>query len=402
MSEDLNNEMIDEIPDEEPQRHNSSIKSGVRFARFIVLLVMAISALVLIFVNRDKINGDNFKRLFAKIDRGTMNIETADNSVIDFEYDSSGIIDIYKDGLARVTSDNLVIMDSIGTQFQSVLTGFNTPAMITNGKYVLVYDRGGSKLCVTNSFTVLFEANFDDNIVSVSMNENGYFAVITESNAYKNKIVVYDSQFNEVYKVNSLSRYVICADVSEDNKYIALSTLNVKDSNITPQICCYKLNAEDTFWVHDFQDDVAVDVICKNDGTFAALFEWGICILDSKGNEKYRYEFQNKILQNYCIDDGKYNYIVMSDSISGDSEIIVFNNNGKEVSKILLNDNVYSLDVHGDRVAVITRSELKIYSLSGKEIASRKNPNDGTKVIFCDKNLLLSVSASSAVYNLFK
>lgn len=378
-----------------------NIKSGLKFARFMMLLIMVIAALILVFVNREKINADNFKRLFAKIDIGTMNSQTADNTVIDFEYDSTGIVDVYKDGLTRITSDNLVIMDNIGTEFQSVITGYNDPAMITTDKYILIYDRGGKKLSVTNSFTVLFDTVFDDNIVNVSMNENGYFTVITESEAYKNKLIVYNSKFNEVYRINSLTRYFICADISPDNKYIAVSSLYIKDSNVTPQINCYKLSSEESIWNRDFEEDVAVDIVCENDGSFSALFEWGICILDSKGNEKYRFEFGNRILQNYYMSHDKYNIAVLSESVSGNSEITVFNNNGKQIGVITLNDTVLSVDLFDDRISVLTRDEIMIYSVSGNLISSRKNPNDSTYVFFTGKNSILSVSASSAVYNLF-
>ena len=132
------------------------VKSGLRFARFLLLLIMVLAALVLLFANKDKINSDNFKRLFAKIDIGMSSAEQSDNSIIGFDYDANSVIGVYKDGIARVTSDSLSIIDNIGTQFQNVLTGFNSPALITTDKYVLTYDRGGNKLIVTNSFAVLY------------------------------------------------------------------------------------------------------------------------------------------------------------------------------------------------------------------------------------------------------
>ncbi len=390
-----NYDIIDEVDD----KKTSGIKSGLRFARFVMLLMMAVCALILLFVNRDKINMDNLKRLLAKFDMGVSNVETSDNAVIDFDYDSTGTIDVYKDGLARVTSDNLVIMDNMGTQFQSMLTGYNNPAIITTDKYVLVYDRGGTRLAVTNSFTVLFETIFDDNIVYVSMNESGYFVVITESVAYKNKLTVFNSNFKEIYKINSLNRYLLCADISPDNNKIIVSSLYVKDSNSIPQLNCYKLNSEDSLWDVNYADNVAVNVVCKYDGSYAALYEWGISIVDSKGNEKYKYEFGNRILQNYYIDQGKNNIVIMSDSISGNSELLAFNNNGKTISTINFDNNVLSIDIMGDRISVLTRDEVLLYSISGKLISKRENSNDGTKVLFSDKNSVLSISASSAVYN---
>lgn len=378
------------------------IKNGLRFARYLILLIMVVATLLLIFVYKDRINIDNFKRLAAKIDMGISNSGGADNTVIDFDYDTNSFVKIYKDGIVRITSNNLVIWDNAGTQFQNVLTGFSNPALVTSKKYVLAYDRGGTRLIITDSFSVLFDKVFDDNIISVSINDDGYFVVITESEAYKNKLIVYNSSFKEIYKINSLNRYIISADLTEDNKAVAVSSLYIKNSNVIPQINYYKLTDTESVWSKDFDENIAVFVKTKSDGSICALFEWGICILDSNGKEKYNYKFENKILQKYHIDNDKYNIAVVSESISGNSEISVFSNSGHKVCNLETDFEVISVDVCNDKIALLSRENLYVYSMSGKLIEQRKNTNDAVDVLFSDENSLMIVSTSCAVYNVFK
>ena len=378
----------------------NKIKSSMRFARFLLLLIMVVSALVLLFSNRDKINIDNFKRLAKKIDLGITSQSKTDDTVIDFDYDSSSVIDVYKDGIVRVTSDNLVVMDSIGTQFQNVLTGFVTPALVTNNRYIMAYDRGGKRLIVTNSFTVLFDKTFEDNIIFATMNENGYIAVITESASYKNKLTVLNSSFNEVYRINSMNRYFLSADLTDDNKYIAVSSLYVKGDKTVSQINYYKLTSEEIVWESEFDDTIAVSVQTKKDGSICGLFEWGVCVLDSKGKEKYRYEFNNKMLQNCNFESSKYNVTAISESLNGNTEIYVFSNKGKKICDITLDSAVQSLDVYGDRFAVMSRDKISVYNMSGKLLSEQPNSSDGTKVLFTDKNSLMVINASSVIYNL--
>lgn len=386
--------------DKQPSARTERIKSKIKFTRLLLLLIAAVFALVILFVNRDKLNADNFRRLAAKIDIGLSSAESSDNSVIDYDYNSSGAVGVYKDGIARVTTDSLVIMDNAGTQFQSVLTGFNNPALVTTNKYVMTYDRGGRRLIITNSFTVVFDKVFDDNIVTAAMNDNGYFAVVTESDAYKNILTVYNSSFSEIYKLNSMSRYIIAADISNDNKHAAVSSYYVKDGNVIPQINYYSFTGEESLWNYDFDEKVAVSVVCKDDGSVAGLFEWGICVLDSKGREKHRFEFNNKILQAYYLSRDKYNMAVLSDSHSGNSEAVVFENTGKSVSNIDTQITAVSADIASDRIALLSRDRIFIYSVSGKLISERENVNDGTKILFSDKNSVLVVSDSGIVYNL--
>lgn len=406
MSEEfeLENEQLDELEEEtetiSPKARK--LKSGIRFARVLILLVMAVTAMLLIFINRDRISMDNFKRLAAKIDLGVYSTNVKDNAVIDYDYDASAKIKAYKDGIARVSRENLVITDNIGTQFQSVLTGFNDPQILTTLKYVCVFDRGSNRLIITDSFSVVFDTTLEYNIVNVSMNDNGYLAVVTESEAYKNHVIVYNSSFEEVYKINSMTRYIVSADISPDNKRVIVSSVYSKGESVISQINCYSLKESESLWDVNFENSVCVDVIAKTDGTFVGLFEWGVCVLDKNGKEKYRHNLQNEILQAYSIGDDKNNIIVTSASHSGISTVTVFNNNGKEVSKTQLDFSVTSVDYKSGNIALLGVDNIYLYNTTGKQLSTRPNPNDATRVIFSDKTSVVSVSASSAVYNLMK
>jgi len=393
-------EFDEQFEQDENQPKVKKIKSGLKFARVLILLIMAVTAGFLLFANRDKISMDNFRRLAAKIDLGVYSTSATDNAVIDYDYDSSAKIKAYKDGIARVSRQNLVITDNIGTQFQSLLTGFNNPQLVTTAKYVCAFDRGSNRLIVADSFSVVFDTAFEHNIVNVALNDAGYLAVVTESEAYKNHVIVFNSSFKEVYKINSMTRYIVSVDVFPDNKRIAVSSVYSKGQDVIPQINCYSLSKSESLWDVNFDDAVAVDIVAKEDGTTVALFEWGVCVLDKNGKQKYTHKFENDILQAYSITDGKYNVVVTSASGSGNSKVTVFNNLGKVISSFELDYAVLSVDSIADRIALLGAQTVSLYNVNGKQLSTRPNPNDATYLLFSDKNLIVSVSASSAVYNL--
>ena len=51
-------------------------------------------------------------------------------------------------------------------------------------------------------------------------------------------------------------------------------------------------------------------------------------------------------------------------------------------------------------MALLSRDKIYIYTVSGKLISERENPNDAMYVLFSDKNSVLVVSDSGIVYNL--
>ena len=197
-----------------------------------------------------------------------------------------------------------------------------------------------------------------------------------------------------------MTRYILDVDISADNKYAIVSSYYIEGENATPQINCFRFDKSESVWNHDFDGSVAVDVKYESNGSVIALFEWGISILDSKGNEKNRIEFSSKIPQAYCFSGGKYNAIALGESKNGASQISVFDNNGKTVGNIELDSTALSVAVSGDRVAVLTRTHIRVYTALGNVVFERDNKNDGTKIVFSDKNSVLVVSDSDIVYNL--
>ena len=72
-------DLID-IREQQQDSKKEKIKSKIRFARFLLLFVAAVFAIVLLFINKDKLNADNFRRLAAKIDIGFSSDKSEDNS----------------------------------------------------------------------------------------------------------------------------------------------------------------------------------------------------------------------------------------------------------------------------------------------------------------------------------
>lgn len=376
-------------------------KSALRFARYLLLLIMVTMALLFIFTNKDKINMDNFRRLLAKIDIGISLGSEIDDTQIDFEYRENSVTSVYKDGIARLTGERLSIMDNRGTQFLNVLSGFEQPQLIANNKYVLAYDSGGTELIVTNSFAVLFEKTFSDKIINASMNDSGYFAVVTQSDGYKSSVYVFNSKFEEIFKWDSLSRYIVDVEVAHNNDAIAVSTLYSEGEAIMPQINYFEFSDENISWSVDFDETVSPAISCKSDGTVCAIFEWGVCFIDNKGREKSRYQFEQNLVQNFDIDDEKYNAFVLSHSVSGNSTLVVLDNNGIMISSTEIDEYIKSVDVMGDKVALLSANNVMALNiLSGKISWQRENSSNGVDVFFSDKSSVLVVSEISAVYNI--
>ena len=387
----------DEFYDEEREGQEKSSprsKSTIKYVRYLLLLIMVMVALIMLFANRDQINGDNFRRLMAKINLGVSSgaIESGHLQL------GTGETVVYKDGFAHASVEKLIITDKNGTEFQNTTLGYRTPCISANNRYVLVYDSDGTGLMVADSFSVLFEKNMEDNIVTARMNDDGYLVVVTEGDGFLAKVYVFDSSFKEIYRYRSLNRYILDAAISADNKSVIVSAMNTSQSEITAEIQCFRLNKEEVQWSVGFGQTPCVRLTVKGNGTICGLFSWGMVAMNGKGKEIGRYSFENQVLQCYSMEEASRNVFVVSATENGDGKVIVCNEKGKVKETIPLNHYGIDVDYCDGRVAVLGNMKCSVYNRNGKQLWDSATET-AEEIFFMEKNAVVVVSETDCVYN---
>lgn len=384
-----------QAPEERKEAPRS--RATIKYVRYLLLLVMVMVALIFLFANREQINGDNFRRLIAKINIG-ISAPASEDGEVHFDTASSGETVVYKDGFAHATVEKLIVTDKNGTEFQNAQLGFRKPVLSANSRYVMVYDNGGNGLMVADSFSVLFEMQMEDPIITARMNDNGYIAVVTEGNGYLAKVYVYDSSFKEVYRYRSLNRYILDASISADNKALAVSAMNIEGADIVPEIMYFKLSKEEVQWTVAFDENACIRIAMKDNGTICGLFSWGMVSLNSKGEELGRYQLDNQVIQCYSLDDGDDNVFVVSAAQNGDGTIVVCDEKGAVKDTVQLDYYATCMDYYGGRIAILGNQKSSVYNRSGK-LLWEDTPERATGIAFMGKNAVVVVSETKCVYN---
>ncbi len=389
----------EEIPNQEEQKNEPAPKApgSLKYIRYVLLLAMVMVALIFLFSNRDQINGDNFRRLMTKINMG-MNSVAADNGEIRFDSATVGKTVVYKDGLAHATVEKLIITDRNGTEFQNTALGYRNPCISSNSRYVFVYDNGGTGLMVADSFSVLFNHQTEDPIITARMNENGWLVVVTESEGYLAKVFVYDASYREVYRYSSLGRYIVDAAVTLDHKSVILSTLNVEGADIIPELVCFRLNKEKVEWSLPFEGSPCVHLSVKKNGVINGLFNWGVVAVSEKGTEIGRYEFENKVLQCYSMEDGENNVFALSASENGDSQLVICNEKAKVKETFDAAFYGIALDYRDGRVALLGNRKSAVYSSGGK-LLWQDEPENAQTIAFLQKDAVVVIGEMKSIYN---
>ena len=397
MKDDWKEDGMIEEEDHVSQVADPKSKITLKYIRYLLLLIMVMVALIFLFANRDQITGDNFRRLMAKINVGFFTV-SSENGEVHFNSTGIGETVVYKDGFANATVEKLVVTDKNGSEFQNTSLGFRNPCLYANNKYVLAYDSGGTGIMVADSFSVLFETNMENNILTVKMTDSGGFVVVTEGEGFLSKVFVYDSSFREVYRYNSLNRYVVDAALSEDQKSLAVSALNIEGADIVSEILYFKLDKEEVQWSISFDQAPCVSVDIKNNGSVCALFSWGIVSLSKKGVEQGRYELDNQVLQCYSLEDGDENVFAVSAAENGNTVLVICNEKSVVTDTIELDYYAVHLDYYGGRTAVLGNRRAGVYGSNGK-LLWEDTPERATEISFMGKDAVVVVGETSCIYN---
>ena len=375
----------------------NSTRAVLRFFRYLLLCVLVLALALIAVVNRDNINMDNLRRLFAKIDIGVSASSEQSGTQINLSYEEDVRVSSFKDGLAHLTPSELTVLDNQGTVFLTAKTGFGSPELLTGNRYIVCYDRGGTKLLVTNSFAVVFEKTMSENIFSVSLSDENYLAVITTGNGYKNSLYVYNDAFEEVFVWHSNERYLLSAAVSPDNKTVALVCYNVKDGGKTSELVGIHLDEEQIAWQTELSG-LPLDMTYKSAGNIALLFSDRLEFFSAKGESGKSYAFPKNYLQAFSF-DSDHTVLLLSGSKRGESTLYSINERGKESAVYEVGAPVLKIDVRENRVVLLDEESVRVYSLASKRIISQREAEAGVQsVSFAGKNCLLDIYGTYCVY----
>lgn len=112
----------------------------------------------------------------------------------------------------------------------------------SNGDYCIIGEKDGTKICLINSDVKLWESEIQGSILDVTVNKNGYSAIIYKQTGYKSLIKVLKPDGTELFTNYLASTYAIDAELSNDNKMLAIAEVDTEGIKIQSNIKLININ----------------------------------------------------------------------------------------------------------------------------------------------------------------
>lgn len=173
------------------------------------------------------------------------------------------------------TSSNLIVVgnnyiegySSFAKQTFDEAISIKSAISDAKGDYCIIGENNGTKLYMVNGSEKVWESEIQGMILGVSVNKNGYSAVIYKQAGYKSLVKLMNSEGKELFTNYLASTYAVDAEISNDNKILAITEINTDGIKVQSAVKLIDINniKEEDVKKIDLGDDVLVADASFND-----------------------------------------------------------------------------------------------------------------------------------------
>lgn len=169
------------------------ISRKLRNAKYLALLLMVVSAVLILWAYRGGITYENLRYLLRDVDAAGHTALSGDT--VYYTADDTNTYLYFRDDLAVGSADGVAFHRALGSRSFVDEVHFKAPILVGSEKYMLAYDAGGYSLYVYNSISRVYSETLDTAILAAAAADNGSFAVLTKNKVGSYEIRIYDKNF---------------------------------------------------------------------------------------------------------------------------------------------------------------------------------------------------------------
>ena len=368
-----------------------------RLLVFLLVAAVAVGAVAAV-VFRDRLNIDSIRRWF----QYRTLLRNDSGQAESFVYDGN-----IEDAFAALDNDLLVcsgnaisLYSGSGTRYISQSAAMEHPVVNSNGALAVVYDAGGSSLCVLGERSLIWSADDLETVLSARLNKNGQLTVVTQPSGYRSAVTVYSASYEPVMTVNLSSALAMDAALSDDGRTLAILTVGQENGTFATTLEFYSM----TYSAGEFTPDltcslggaVALD-IRHTSSLLWCLEEQGLSVVDHEGNT-YTASWASRYLRQYTLGGDGFAAVLVSRHRSGSqAELLIINEQG-ETDTLPVTEQVLAVSAAGRYVAVLTADRLDIYTSDLKLYSSLDGTQGARNALMLDNGSAILLAADTASF----
>jgi len=344
---------------------------------FILLLLVVLFVAFMVYIKSQNIDLENItvEELKEKLQsQFTFNEEEPAPVELDYNQVVDKAIGASSDYVIKCTDLRVTGIDRKGNVAWDAPFDAEKLILDTAGEYVACADQEGRNVMVIKRDKIVRSWQTDNPIISISLDKEGYLAVVTEPSDYKSRLTLYDPLGVEIFTYNIVNRYVISADIHKDKNIIVINTLDTEGVKPLSNIEFVDLSGNYLSAVTVQEEGILPFAHLFDSGNVAAVGKGAIIFYNGR-KETIKSISHNSIYSSAVV-DGKYlvaavRYGSGNNMLkTGKSEILIYNDRGELTGSSVITGDVVNMRAMEDIVGVNNGRGVLFMDKDGKVIDS--------------------------------
>ena len=366
------------------RRERKKEKSKKRLKKLLIILII-ISLGLVAYITRDKWVYKLEGILDRKPDIIVNDGETQKgNFPIALNSTSVNVIGMADNNVVTADDSQIYLYDKNGKKVDSFMHNLGSPVVSVAGRKILVFDIGGKSFKVYNKNGELYSKTVDDNIIYAKISDDGYTAIVTQTEKFPSSMSVYDNNGSEIYKWSSGQR-IMNISFEDNTKGCYVSTFTSDNGLISSTVHHIRFDSTEEKMTSAKLDTLVIDTLENNNGDIWAVGDDRFYKLDDKGNIVLEYEYTDDLMS-YALNE--YCAAVAVNGISkGTASVALFDADSDEKSPKLAtaeNGTPKRLVCSGKKIMLLSDRAVDAFNLKGDCIATVAASSDYTNFVYFD------------------
>lgn len=372
-----------------------SVSRRYNFAKYVVLIVLMCFLLISLMANRENVTYENLLLLIKDVN---LAVQTANKSyeTITYSEDSEQTVTSYKNNLVVAGASGVKIFSGTGGQVYSGKEKFSKPHAVSSNKYLLVYDFGGTRFSLYNTFTSVFSDSFDYPITDGAISDSGTFALVTRTKEYNYSVMVYSKNCNLINRYRG-NEYVIDVAISNDGKRIAIVKIDAEDGYYNTTLMLCEPGKDGVIETLNLSRVFPVKCTFSDNGDLALVCDTEIYFYDKNGSLMGNFPVLGDLDRIACRGD----YVALSvadNAIQSDNTVIVLDYKGKVKYEGDIRARISDVELYENDLFVLTDTDIRRITLSDEKERSEQVQGYSKELIVFGRDDVMLCTPTKAEY----
>ena len=303
-------------------------------------------------------------------------------------------VTVYRGSIAFVTKGGVEVYAPDGTRLLNLDRELASPRVVASEKYLIAYDQGGKSFFVTNSYGELYSGESAFPILSATVADSGYFALITTSDSYLSRVVLYDNNFNQIRGINRGMATV--GAVFLDDGSLALLGATAADGAIYTSLSIYDSKLESVAYSCELENEMPL-ALGLADGTLMLLTDKALHACDTDGSVKNSVTLEGALV-NFAF--GREGAVLVSetDAVTATHRVVALNGDGVLVYDDVYNGDVYAVEVVDEALLLLCKNAVVRIPTDGSAVQTVAVEAGATDILSVGERGLRVIYPAKAVF----